>query len=322
MSEENNKQPEENMEQHSQAHTPEEPVISEKLYETEKKIRRRQIKNKAVLYLLISIGAIFIIIPFYWMVITALKTTAQVETSPPLLWIAPSEWQFVNFAAALERAPFIRYTINTVTVAIIATAGTVLTTILSAFAFARLNFKGRDALFMVFIATMMIPGEIFVITNFITVARFGWLTDQQWYDALLAQTAPFMTSVFFIFFLRQAFKTVPDELYYAAKVDGKTDWEFLWRIMVPVGMPTILTITILNAMNTWNAYIWPNLISQKDEFKLVSNGLRDAFSTTAGRPIYNEQMAAAMIVTVPLIIVFLILKKYIMRGVSRSGIKG
>ena len=175
---------------------------------------------------------------------------------------------------------------------------------------------------LVFIATMMIPGEIFVITNFITVSRFGWLTDQTWFDALLAQTAPFMTSVFFIFFLRQAFKTVPDELYYAAKVDGKTDWEFLWRIMVPVGMPTILTITILNAMNTWNAYIWPNLISMKDEFKLVSNGLRDAFSTSAGRPIYNEQMAAAMIVTVPLIIVFLLLKKYIMRGVSRSGIKG
>jgi|AntRauTorcE11898_2_1112593.scaffolds.fasta_scaffold00102_3 multiple sugar transport system permease protein len=296
--------------------------VAELYYEDEKKIKRKKALRMAGLYAMISFFALFIIIPFYWMIITALKTTAQVETSPPLLWINPAEWKFSNFSLALERAPFIRYTLNTVTVAVVATTGTVFTTILSAFAFARLNFKGRDALFMLFVATMMIPGEIFVITNFITVANFGWLTEQTWLDALMAQTAPFMTSVFYIFFLRQAFKTVPDELYYAAKVDGKSDWQFLWRIMVPVGMPTIITITILNAMNTWNAYLWPNLISMKQEFKLVSNGLRDAFSTSAGRPIYNEQMAAAMIVTIPLIIVFLLLKKYIMRGVSRSGIKG
>ncbi|MFP4077926.1 MAG: carbohydrate ABC transporter permease [Candidatus Izemoplasmataceae bacterium] len=322
MPEENNNQHKTKTQLKAEEQAPEGAVISEKLYETEEKIRRRLRRRKAVLYALLTFFALFIIIPFYWMVITALKTEFQTLESPPILWLSPDEWQFVNFSLALERAPFIRYTINTVTVAIIATVGTVITTILSAFAFARLNFKGRDALFILFIATMMIPGEIFVITNFITVSRFGWLTDQTWFDALLAQTVPFMTSVFFTFFLRQAFKTVPDELYYAAKVDGKTDWEFLWRIMVPVGMPTILTITILNAMNTWNAYIWPNLISMKDEYKLVSNGLRDAFSTSAGRPIYNEQMAAAMIVTVPLIIVFLLLKKYIMRGVSRSGIKG
>ncbi len=297
--------------------------MEEALYASEKQVKRRQRIRLASVYALIILFAIFIIIPFYWMVITAFKTMPQVETAPPILWLNPADWQWINFSLALEQAPFLRYTLNTVVVAVIATTGTVITTILTAFAFARLNFKGRDALFMVFIATMMIPGEIFVITNYITVSRFGWVTlDQTYFDAVLAMTMPFMTSIFFIFFLRQAFKTIPDELYYAAKVDGKTDWQYLWQIMVPVAIPTITTITILNAMNTWNAYIWPRLVSMDDEFQLVSNGLRDAFDDQAGRIIYNEQMAAAIIVTVPLIIAFLLLKKYIMRGVSRSGIKG
>ncbi len=297
--------------------------MEEALYASEKQVKRRQRIRLASVYALITLFAIFIIIPFYWMVITAFKTMPQVETAPPILWLNPAEWQWINFSLALEQAPFLRYTLNTVVVAVIATIGTVITTILTAFAFARLNFKGRDALFMVFIATMMIPGEIFVITNYITVSRFGWVTlDQTYFDAVLAMTMPFMTSIFFIFFLRQAFKTIPDELYYAAKVDGKTDWQYLWQIMVPVAIPTITTITILNAMNTWNAYIWPRLVSMDEEYQLVSNGLRDAFDDQAGRIMYNEQMAAAIIVTVPLIIAFLLLKKYIMRGVSRSGIKG
>ncbi len=297
--------------------------MEEALYASEKQVKRRQRIRLASVYALIILFAIFIIIPFYWMVITAFKTMPQVETAPPILWLNPADWQWINFSLALEQAPFLRYTLNTVVVAVIATTGTVITTILTAFAFARLNFKGRDALFMVFIATMMIPGEIFVITNYITVSRFGWVTlDQTYFDAVLAMTMPFMTSIFFIFFLRQAFKTIPDELYYAAKVDGKTDWQYLWQIMVPVAIPTITTITILNAMNTWNAYIWPRLVSMDEEFQLVSNGLRDAFDDQAGRIMYNEQMAAAIIVTVPLIIAFLLLKKYIMRGVSRSGIKG
>ena len=297
--------------------------MEEALYASEKQVKRRQRIRLASVYALITLFAIFIIIPFYWMVITAFKTMPQVETAPPILWLNPAEWQWINFSLALEQAPFLRYTLNTVVVAVIATIGTVITTILTAFAFARLNFKGRDALFMVFIATMMIPGEIFVITNYITVSRFGWVTlDQTYFDAVLAMTMPFMTSIFFIFFLRQAFKTIPDELYYAAKVDGKTDWQYLWQIMVPVAIPTITTITILNAMNTWNAYIWPRLVSMDEDYQLVSNGLRDAFDDQAGRIMYNEQMAAAIIVTVPLIIAFLLLKKYIMRGVSRSGIKG
>ncbi len=299
--------------------------MEEAVYGNEKQIKRKQMIRLGIVYAFIIFFAIFIIIPFYWMVITALKIESDVFTSPPILWIGlnPFNWAWENFPAALEQAPFLRFTLNTVVVAIIATIGTVITTILSAFAFARLNFKGRDILFMAFIATMMIPGEIFVITNFITVSRLGWVTlNQTYFDALLAMTIPFMTSIFYIFFLRQAFKTIPDELYYAAKVDGKTDWQYLWRVMVPIAIPTLTTITILNAMNTWNAYIWPRLVTMEEEYRLVSNGLRDAFDDTAGRVMYHEQMAAAIIVTVPLIIAFILLKKYIMRGVSRSGIKG
>ncbi len=297
--------------------------MEQAIYGNEKQIKRKIFIRLAIVYALIIFFAIFIIIPFYWMLITAMKTLTQVESAPPILWLNPAEWQWVNFSGALEQAPFLRFTLNTVVVAIIATIGTVITTILSAFAFARLNFKGRDLLFMAFIATMMIPGEIFVITNYITVSRIGWVSlDQSYFEAILAMTVPFMTSIFFIFFLRQAFKTIPNELYYAAKVDGKTDWQYLWRVMVPIAIPTITTITILNAMNTWNAYIWPQLVTMQEDYRLVSNGLRNAFDDTAGRIMYHEQMAASIIVTVPLIIAFLLLKKYIMRGVSRSGIKG
>jgi len=299
--------------------------MEQTLYGSEKQIKRKQNIRLAIVYAFIVFFAIFIIIPFYWMVITALKIESDVFTSPPILFLGlnPFDWAWENFPGALEQAPFLRFTLNTVVVAILATIGTVITTILSAFAFARLNFKGRDLLFMVFIATMMIPGEIFVITNYITISRFGWISlNQTYFEAILAMTVPFMTSIFYIFFLRQAFKTIPDELYYAAKVDGKSDWQYLWRVMVPIAIPTLTTITILNAMNTWNAYIWPRLVTMDEDYRLVSNGLRDAFDDTAGRIMYHEQMAAAIIVTVPLIIAFILLKKYIMRGVSRSGIKG
>jgi multiple sugar transport system permease protein len=214
--------------------------------------------------------------------------------------------------------------INTVIVAAVYTIGTFISTIFDSFAFARLNFNGRDILFMALISTMMIPGEMFVITNYITVSRLGWYSPlgQSTIQAFLALTTPFMTSVFYIFFLRQTFKQIPDELYLAAKVDGTSDWKYLWKIMVPMASPTIITITILNAMGTWSAYIWPNLVTAQDEYRLVTNGLRQAYSDFSGQVMYNQQMAAAIIVTTPLLITFLFLRKYIMRGVSRSGIKG
>ena len=286
--------------------------------------KRRAIISKIMVYSFIIFFAVLVLIPFYWMILTSLKTLEEVEADPPTLWLSLKDMMFVNYLNALNAAPYLRYMLNTVIVATISTVGTIFTTIFASFAFARLNFKGRDIVFLILISTMMIPGEMFVITNYITVSRLGWYSpfSQTFGQALLALTLPFMTSIFYIFFLRQAFKQIPDELYLASKVDGTSDFKYLWRIMVPIAKPTIITITILNAMGTWSAYIWPNLVTKEVEFRLVTNGLRNAYLDLTGRIAYNEQMAAAMIVTFPLFVVFLLLKKYIMRGVSRSGIKG
>lgn len=294
----------------------------EKLNVKEKK--RKEYIRIGLVYLFLIGFAILILIPFYWMILTSLKSMDEVLKNPPTVVLGFKDMVFKNYSNALDAAPYLRYMLNTVIVATISTIGTIFTTIFASFAFARLNFKGRDTLFLVLLSSMMIPGEMFVITNYITVSDLGWYNpfDQTYGEALMALSFPFMTSIFYIFFLRQAFRQIPDELYLAAKVDGTSDFKYLWRIMVPIAKPTIITITILNAMGTWSAYIWPNLVTKKDEFRLVTNGLRNAYEVIGGMTAYNEQMAAAMIVTFPLLVVFLTLKKYIMRGVSRSGIKG
>jgi len=293
----------------------------------QREIQIRQIIFKTLVYGFLVLFSLFVLVPFYWMVLTSLKEIDEVRKSPPSLIIGFSQIRFwANYASAWTAAPYWRYMLNTVLVAAVSTTGTVFTTIFAAFAFSRLNFRGRDLLFLLLISTMMIPGEMFVITNYITVSRLGWYSpiasQQSFVQAMLALTMPFMTSVFYIFFLRQTFKQIPDELYLAAKVDGTTDWKYLWKIMVPIASPTIITITILNAMGTWSAYIWPKLVTARDEYRLVTNGLREAYSDFVGQVLYNQQMAAALIVTAPLLITFLFLRKYIMRGVSRSGIKG
>ena len=290
-------------------------------------------------YLFLIIFAIIIIIPFYFMLITSLKDLDRIyEEVPPSMWVRFKDMLFVNYKNSLANFEYFLYMRNTVTVAIFATIGTVFTTITASFAFARLNFRGKNILFMALIMTMMIPGEMFVITNYLTVSDLGLLGKdgalfsflqlegggQSAIQANIALIVPFMTSVFYIFFLRQTFKQIPDELYLAAKVDGTSDLKYLRRIMVPIAAPTIITITILNMMGTWSAFVWPNLVADNEKYRLITNGLRKAFSVTGAgeRPAFNEQMAAAMLVTLPLLIVFFLLKKYIMRGVSRSGIKG
>ncbi len=299
-------------------------------YDTERKTKFQRIRRMVFLYSILTLFAIFVIIPFYWMILSSLKTPTQIESIPPMLWLSFSEMQFGNYYEAVfspDSQPFLRYMFNTVVVAGLSTAGTIITTVLSAFAFARLNFKFKELFFLLLIMTMMIPGEMFVITNFITVNQLGWVRpDQTYMDAILAMSIPFMTSIFYIFFLRQTFKTIPDELYYAAKVDGTKDFKYLWKVMIPIARPTIITITILNAMGTWNAYIWPQLVTSTRNgrlygYQLVSNGLRNAFSAEF-QPQIHLQMAAAFMITLPLLITFFLLKKQIMRGVSRSGIKG
>jgi ABC-type glycerol-3-phosphate transport system permease component len=286
-------------------------------------------------YFFLSVVALLIFIPFYWMILTALKTYYESNlTNTPRFFIALSEMQWMNFKYVVTEIDFGIYIRNTLTVGLWATAGTLVTTVLAAFAFARLEFKGRDAIFSVLLMTMMIPGELYILTNYLTVSQagIGWIGGptgtNQYY---LAMIVPFLTSVFYIFFLRQTFKQIPDTLYKAAKVDGSSDLKYLARVMIPIAGPTIFTITILNVIGSWNAFIWPRLITSVGDvnegrgYWLISAALRDADFTTGGtnpRVMFNLQIAASAIVTIPLIIVFLLLRKYIMSGVGRSGTKG
>jgi len=272
-------------------------------------------------YTFITLFALFIFIPFYWMIITALKTHTELTTSlTPRFFVPISEMQWVNFKVAIVEFNFWRYMVNTLVVGILSMLGTVFTTILAAFAFSRLDFKGRDFIFSVLLMTMMIPGELYTITNYVTINRLGWI------DSINALVFPFMTSVFYIFFLRQTFKQIPDTLYRAAQVDGCSDFKYLSRVMIPIGKPTITTITILSAIGAWDAYIWPQLVTRTESKFLISVALRSTnFNDNVEgqvRPLYHLQLAATAIVTIPLLIVFFALKKYIMAGVGRSGTKG
>lgn len=272
-------------------------------------------------YTFLTMIALFIFIPFYWMMITALKTHQELSNAvTPRMFIGISEMQWVNFKVALTQFNFSRYIANTLIVGILSMIGTVTTTILASFAFSRLDFKGREFIFSILLMTMMIPGELYTITNYITVRNLGW------YDSFYALIFPFMTSVFYIFFLRQSFKQIPDTLYRAAQVDGCGDFKYLRRVMIPIAKPTIITITILSAIGAWDAYIWPQLVAPSEKNWLISVALRStSFVTGEGsdaRPVYNLQLAATALVTVPLLIIFFSLKKYIIAGVGRSGTKG
>lgn len=276
-----------------------------------------------IVYILLIALALIVIFPFYWMIITSLKSNSEVEQINQTFF--PSIVMWSNYVYVFDSFDFLKYMKNTIVVAIFSTAGTLITTIFAAFAFARLKFKGREPLFLVFLMTMMIPGEMMVISNYITVAAFGWIgTGQTLTKAYLAMIVPFLVSVFHIYLLRQNFKQFPNELYLAAKVDGKSDWKFLWRVMVPLAAPTLISITILKFMGTWNSYVWPNLVTNSDDFRLISNGLRGSSFTDAdiGKTSYGYQMAATVLVTVPLFLLFVFFRKYIMRGVGRAGIKG
>lgn len=274
-------------------------------------------------YIFIVALAIIIIFPFYWMIITSLKQNEEINATVQTFF--PNIVMWTNYIYVFQTFDFGTYMINTIVVGAFSTLGTLITTILGAFAFARLKFKGRDALFAIFLMTMMIPGEMMVISNYITVAAFGWIgSGQTLMEAYAAMIVPFWISVFYIYLLRQNFKQIPNELYLAAKVDGKSDWNYLWKVMVPLAAPTLISITILKFMGTWNSYVWPNLVTNDVSYRLISNGLRGSSfqDLEAGRTEYGYQMAATVIVTVPLFLLFVFFRKYIMKGVGRAGIKG
>jgi len=265
-------------------------------------------------YLFLGIMAIIVLFPFYWMIISSLKTLEEYRLSVPTFW--PQKVMISNYAEAFSTANLGSLFVNTMIVGVSSTILSLVITVLSAFAFARLEFKGRDLLFTLLLATMMIPGELFTITNYSTVTRLDWLNT---YTVLIV---PFLVSVFYIYLLRQNFLQIPNELYLAAKVDGTSDLKYLWKVMIPLALPTLISITILKMMGAWNSYIWPRLVANDEAHRMITNGLRNAFTTTSGDVNIPVQMAAVALVSAPLFLVFLFLRKYIMAGVSRSGIKG
>ena len=269
---------------------------------------------KFFIYLFLIIMAVIVLFPFYWMIISSLKTLEEYRLSVPTFW--PQRIMLSNYVEAFTTASLGRLFLNTMYVGVISTLLSLVITVLSAFAFARLEFKGRETMFAALLATMMIPGELFTITNYSTVTQLGWMNT---YTVLIV---PFLVSVFYIYLLRQNFMQIPNELYLAAKVDGSSDLKYLWKVMVPLSLPTLISITILKMMGAWNSYIWPRLVANDEAHRMITNGLRNAFTESTGDVNYPVQMAAVALVSAPLFLVFIFLRKYIMAGVSRSGIKG
>ena len=287
----------------------------------ENTIEKARIRQRAVgalvqvlLYAFLLLMALIVLFPFYWMVISSLKTLDEYRMSVPTFF--PRRVMLSNYADAFTTANLGRLFLNTMYVGIVSTLLSLVITILSAFAFARLEFKGKNALFGALLATMMIPGELFTITNYSTVTKLGWMNT---YTVLIV---PFLVSVFYIYLLRQNFMQIPDELYLAAKVDGTGDFKYLLKVMIPLSLPTLISITILKMMGAWNSYIWPRLVANDEKHRMITNGLRNAFTETTGDVNYPVKMAAVALVSLPLFLVFIFLRKYIMKGVSRSGIKG
>ena len=262
--------------------------------------------------LILIIGSIVMIFPFYWMFISAFKTAAEVNTTPPT-WL-PSRITFENFVYAFRTAPFFRYFLNSVVVTLVVVLLTMLVTILAAFAFSRLEFPGRDIAFAFCISLMMIPFEMIVITNYGTIARLGLI------DNLVGLIIPFTSSVFYTYILRNFFLSIPDSLYYSAKVDGASNWAYLWKIMVPIAKPALFTIALLNAIISWNAFLWPLLIVNTRDNRTLPLGLY-TFITDGGVR-YERLMAASTVVIIPMVILFLFARRSIVKGVARGGLKG
>ena len=282
----------------------------------EKKQKVSKIIANTIIYSLLILLAVAILFPFYWMINSSLKSLPEFNLAVPTFF--PKNVLWSNYANAFSAANLGTLFLNTLYVGVVSTVLSLVITVLSAFAFARLEFKGKDALFAALLGTMMIPGELFTITNYATVTV--WL---DWENTFAALIFPFLVSVFYIYLLRQNFMQIPNELYLAAKVDGTSDLKYLMKVMVPLSLPTLISITILKMMGAWNSYIWPRLVANDEAHKLVTNGLRGtAFTNEEGKTDYPGQMAAVAIVSIPLFIVFICLRKYIMKGVSRSGIKG
>ena len=275
----------------------------------------RQNVIRGITYTLLTLWGILVLFPFYWMLLSSVKSYSAYNSEfiPQLFTLSPT---LQNYADAFTTVPLGGYFLNTVIFTLATTAIMLIVTILAAFAFARLDFPGKGLAFTLFLSLMMIPGELVVITNFVTV------TNWDMRNTFLGLILPSVTSVFYIYLLRENFAQIPDELYYAAKVDGTSDFKYLWKVMIPICKPTIITVTILKVIVCWNSYVWPRLITDDEAFYLVSNGIQEIRENGFGRENIPAMMAAVVVISVPLIVLFLIFRKKIMTGVARGGTKG
>ena len=269
---------------------------------------------KTVIYIFLATWAIIVIFPFYWMLISSIKSYGSYDSD----WMNffASHPTFENYKTAFSAVPLGGYFLNTLIFTLVTTGLMIIVTVLAAFAFARLDFKGKDLVFTIFLSLMMIPTELVVITNYVTI------TELSLKNTFAGLILPSVTSVFYISLLKENFAQVPDELYYAAKVDGTSDIKYLFKVMMPICKPTIVTITILKIIECWNSYVWPRLITDDQAYFLVSNGIQEIRESGFGRQNIPAMMAAVVVISVPLIVLFLIFRNKIMEGVSRGGLKG
>lgn len=277
--------------------------------------RRRRAVRRAVTYVLLALWAVIVLFPFYWMVLTSIKSYSaySAERIPAFFTLSPT---LQNYHDAFTAVPLARYFLNTLVFTVATTAIMLVVITLAAFAFARLNFRGKHLAFTLFLALMMIPNELVIITNFVTITDAG-LRNTFWGLIL-----PSVTSVFYIYLLKENFAQIPDELYYAAKVDGTSDFKYLWKVMLPICRPTVVTIVILKVIECWNSYVWPRLITDDENYFLVSNGIQAIRENGFGRENIPAMMAAVVVISVPLIALFLLFRRKVMEGVSRGGTKG
>ena len=288
---------------------------SKKYVKRHEKMMLRKKVTKAITYVMLSIWAIVVIFPFYWMLLTSVKDYSQynAETYPEFITLSPV---FDNYIIAFTSVPLLDYFINTMIFTLATTVLMLIVIIPAAFAFSRLEFKGKDLVFVLFLSLMMIPNELVIITNFVTITDLGLR------NSFTGLILPSVTSIFYIYLLKENFAQIPDELYYAAKVDGTADFKYMLKVMVPMCRPTIITIIILKVIECWNSYVWPRLITDKEAYFLLSNGIQKIREEGFGRENVPAMMAAVAVISIPLIILFLIFRKKIMAGVARGGLKG
>ena len=281
----------------------------------ERAARTRKLVMNIITYVLLSVWAVIVLFPFYWMVLTSVKSYGAYNSEwiPQLYTLSPT---LQNYVDAFTAVPLGGYFTNTVIFTVITTALMLIVTVLAAFAFSRLHFRGKELAFTLFLSLMMIPTELVVITNYVTI------TNMDLRDTFAGLILPSVTSVFYIYLLKENFAQIPDELYYAAKVDGTSDLKYLLKVMIPICKPTIITITILKVIECWNSYVWPRLVTDDQAYFLVSNGIQEIRENGFGRENIPAMMAAVVVISLPLIVLFLLFRKKIMEGVSRGGTKG